>query len=67
MLVWSQPVRQGSKLNDHSWSKELNPYNTLETTPKKRILAFLYTEGLQEIVKRQDGSMSYGICNHQLH
>ncbi len=43
------------------------PINTLKTTPKKCIIAFIITESLQEIVKRQDGSMSYGISDHQLH
>src|SRR5437660_3356293 len=32
-----------------------------KTTPKKSILAFILLESLQEIVKRQDGSMSHGI------
>ena len=30
-------------------------------------MAFMLLESLQDIVKRQDGSVSYDICDHQLH
>jgi len=32
-----------------------------KTPPKKRLPAFIFTESIQEVVKRQDGSMSRGI------
>src|SRR6266851_5788990 len=43
-------------------AQQLSEAKPPEKTPlKKRLPAFIFTESIQEVVKRQDGSMSRGI------